>query len=154
MTSPYDIGIGALVMTPGMASDEIGRLNAEITAAESEIEKAYFQPSVTMDSPITTFRHQVWFPFLSQWKIFRDGHSSWTDNMWGGTWDEIQGFRQRFNDLFAKAKALGVGFTAPTPSAPPPPTPTIAGGLSSAVKWGGLLIGVVIAYRLLRSGRD
>jgi hypothetical protein len=87
--------------------------------------------------------------FVGEWSDFRDGHQSWTSNMWGHAYEMAIDFRQRAIDWRKQFEALGGHVNSPNPTMPSP----------SLIPWGkvltalGIVAGIVVVPAVMNAVR-
>lgn len=158
--SNYQVGlkVGGWFVTPGQIKDEANRLDADIESASTQMLEMLYVPGswttlqagVTEESPLFKWYLQVWKPWKSEWKKFLAERQSWTSNMWGSSWDQIQEYRKKLVQLHDSAKAIGVPFIGPRPQNPPPVPPIIPGlpKLSTGIYIVGGVLGGLLLWKV------
>jgi hypothetical protein len=120
------VGDGGLGGT-GFGSDvqaEISQLDGEMRSLNSELFAGL--PASTED-PKFQFYSAVWRPFAEQWQDFRDGRQgvslanlvrSMSLVTQRGVWKDLQDYRGRLGEMYAKAREVGFQLVGPEPTAP------------------------------------
>jgi hypothetical protein len=128
------------IKTPGMIRDEVNRIHAEWISTGSdlinELERKGAYPSDLSKRPasvlpLVQWYDTAWGPIYRQWENFMNNHQSWTSNIWGDTWDDIQTWQTTLKKMRSEAKKAGYDLTA---SVEPVKTEADAGSLSSGLQ--------------------
>jgi hypothetical protein len=128
-----DVGMGALVVTPGAMLDEMRTVDALIRQIEIDVKA----------SSVRQAFKDAFASFREEWRKFYAEHESWWGRMWGAVYEKILDFRRRAEE-WRQAFLREGGNTAVPSVAPPGEKPAI----SNAYLW---LVGAGIGAWALAS---